>query len=204
MKTAHTDRRAFLKFFGRTGLAAASFATFPSCIKGEEKTKLTSTDQLPFTPIPPSAKDDLVLAEGFNYHVIAKLGDEINERELFGDHNDYTAFKSINDNPNDGLLWVNHESMTPKIVSNYQAGTAKTKEQVELELDAVGGSINRIRKNEAGKWELVKNDPYNRRLHGRTVIPFEWDEPIYGSTEAIGTIANCAGGLTPWGYHTDM
>ena len=194
MKVIQSDRRSFLKFFGRAGMAAAGLSVLPGCLPGQNEVK-----KIPFKPIQPSSEDDLILAEGFNYHVIAKLGDPINATEMFGDHNDYTAFKALGDDPGDGLLWVNHESTTPSIVSGYQEGQDKTKEQVELELDSVGGSINRIKKNAAGQWELVKNDPYNRRLHGRTKIPFEWDDPIVGATEAVGTIANCAGGLTPWG-----
>ncbi len=199
MKNIQSDRRAFIKFFGRAGVAAAGISFLPGCGVGSTDNKSLPPTSLPFEPIKPSDKDDLILSEGFNYHIIAKVGDPINESELFGDQNDYTAFKPLGDNPNDGLLWVNHESTTPSLISRYKKGSEKTKEQVELEMDSVGGSINRIRKNSEGKWELIPNDPFNRRLHARTVIPFEWDDPIMGKREAIGTLANCAGGLTPWG-----
>lgn len=198
MKNSQSDRRAFIKFFGRAGVAAAGVTWLPGCVANSGEETNSKDQSLPFSPIAPSDKDDLVLAEGFNYHIIAKVGDPINQSELFGDHNDYTAFMPLAEDPNDGLLWVNHESTTPSLVSNYNAG-AKTKEQVELEMDSVGGSINRIKKNVEGKWELQKDDPFNRRLHARTIIPFEWDSPIAGKSEAVGTLANCAGGLTPWG-----
>ena len=61
----------------------------------------------------------------------------------------------------------------------------------------VGGSIVRIRK-ENGKWEIVHNDPHNRRITAKTPIKFNWDKPIKGKTTAIGTLANCSGGITPW------
>ncbi len=199
MKEVQSDRRAFIKFFGRAGVAAAGISFLPGCIPYGNESKSEKRAGLPFNPIEPTDADELVSADGFDYHVIAKVGDQINNTEMFGDQNDYTAFKPLGDDPNDGLLWVNHESTSPIITSRYIPGTEKTLEQVNMELDAVGGSINRIRKNTIGRWELVKNDPYNRRLDGRTVIPFDWDEPIFGKREAVGTIANCAGGLTPWG-----
>ena len=43
----------------------------------------------------------------------------------------------------------------------------------------VGGSFVRITKKD-GKWEVVKNDPNNRRITGLTDIPFNWPEPIMG------------------------
>lgn len=196
MKKVKSDRRAFIKFFGRAGVAAASISILPGCLPDGKESKVS---KLPFEPIAPTDADDIVLANGFDYHVIAKVGDQINPSEMFGDQNDYTAYKPLGDDPNDGLLWVNHESTSPSLISKYDGSSVKTKEQVELEMDSVGGSINRIRKSANGKWELVKNDPLNRRLHARTAIPFEWDSPIAGKTEAIGTLANCAGGLTPWG-----
>jgi len=181
-------------------MVAAGISAFPGCaaITSDEK-GADQTDMLPFTPISPSSEDELILADGFNYHVVAKQGDQINESELFGDHNDYTAFYQLDETGDDGLLWVNHENATPLFVSNYTRGAERTIEQVHLEMDAVGGAIVRIRKNVSGKWEMVKNDPYNRRLTARTTIPFDWDQPILGKTEAIGTLANCAGGITPWG-----
>ena len=61
----------------------------------------------------------------------------------------------------------------------------------------VGGSIVRIREHE-GKWEIVKNDPHNRRITAKTPIKLNWDFPIKGKTNVVGTISNCSGGITPW------
>ena len=83
-------------------------------------------------------------------------------------------------------------------ISNYDGSGTKTKAQVDQEMYEVGGSLFRI-KYEEGKWEMVKNDAYNRRISAQTMIPFYWDEPILGATQAMGTLANCSGGVTPWG-----
>ena len=59
--------------------------------------------------INPSDEDDLVLANGLNYHPIIKWGDPINALDTFGFNNDFTCFIPLDDqNPKDGLLWVNH------------------------------------------------------------------------------------------------
>jgi secreted PhoX family phosphatase len=103
-------------------------------------------------------------------------------------------------NPDDGLLWVNHESVDAKFVSNYIGETEKNLEQVEREMENVGGSIVRVRKNAQGQWEVVPNDPLNRRITGHTPIPFNWDQPIAGAKEAMGTLANCSGGVDALGH----
>ena len=67
----------------------------------------------------------------------------------------------------------------------------------------VGGSIVRIRKKNE-KWEIVYNDPYNRRITAKTPIRLNWDKPIKGKRTAIGTLANCSGGITPMEHFFDL
>ncbi len=99
--------------------------------------------------------------------------------------------------PDSGMLWVNHETANPLFVSGLQPGETKSKEQVIKEQLAVGGTLLKvIHKN--GQWDYVKSDPLNRRLHARTEIPLISTRPIMGATKAIGTLGNCAGGVTPW------
>ena len=108
-------------------------------------------------------------------------------------------------NPKDGLLWVNHEYVNPLFVSNFDSKhhdnrkEHRTIEQVDKEMYAVGGSIVRV-KEENGKWEVVKNDPHNRRFTAQTPIPLNWDTPIEGKTTAIVQIAIVREELPP-GIH---
>ncbi|MEM9686581.1 MAG: alkaline phosphatase PhoX, partial [Bacteroidota bacterium] len=116
----------------------------------------------------------------------------------------FTCFIPLDEkNPKDGLLWVNHEYVNPLFVSGFNfkqyenPQKYRTKEQVDKEMYNVGGSIVRI-KEENGTWNVVENDPYNRRLTAQTPIKLNWDSPIKGQTTAIGTHSNCSGGITPW------
>lgn len=187
-------RRTFLEFLG---ISTASFLTsqyLPA--KG-----IYTPTQTKLRPIPPSELDELALTDGLSYEVLIKWGDAISKHDKFGFNNDYIAFLPLDqNNPDDGLLWVNHEYIDSRFVSNFVGDdvSKKTKKQVEKEMYNVGGSFIRVKKIE-GKWTVFKNDPYNRRITGLTDIPFNWSEPIMGKKSGMGTLANCSGGVTPWG-----
>lgn len=191
------SRRRFLSFMGR-GAALATLA--PSAVlaacSGDAE---AATFQL--KPVSPSLKDDLQLAEGFTYQTLISRGMPINEDGslTFGDNNDYLALIPDPDDPGKGMLWVNHEALTPLLISGFDYQGEKTKAQVEAEMPYVGGSILRVEKNSDGQWNVIKGDSRNKRLDGWSEIPFSDNTSIAGSTTAIGTFGNCAGGVTPWG-----
>lgn len=187
------NRRTFLEFLGK-GTALATLSPY--------LLQINSSFFKDFKGIKPSDEDVLKLAKGLDYQVLIKWGDPINEKDTFGYNNDYTAFLPFDPaNPNDGILWVNHEYVDPLFVSNYnyKEKKEKTKEQIAIEQYNVGGSILHIKKNEQGNWEVVPNDPLNKRITGQTKIPFNWQQPIAGKKVAMGTLGNCSGGITPWG-----
>lgn len=203
------SRRKFISFLGKASLAtiiAPPFlircgnTTTPST-EEISKERLNHLKKVNLQGLIPSDVDDLLLSEGLNYHPIVKWGDKISDTDTFGYNNDFTCFIPLDENnPNDGLLWVNHEYIDPLFVSNYNrndVNSVRTKEQVNKEMYNVGGSIVRIKK-ENGKWNIVHNDPHNRRITAQTPIAFNWDFPIKGKTMAIGSLANCSGGITPW------
>ncbi len=189
-------RRSFIEFLGGGVLAYGLAPGFILGCKSPEKVKEFA---VPFANMEPIIKDDLLLADGFNYDVLISWGDKINADEEFGFNNDFTAFIPLNKAADDGLLWVNHEYHHPMFTSGQTADAPITLEQIEKDMLTVGGSIIRIKKNKEGKWNLIPNDKYNRRLTAKTEIPFNWPEEIMGSKTAIGTMSNCSGGVTPWG-----
>ena len=206
------NRRNFISFLGKAGLGAVFMPQFlMSCgntpiptnnFNTISEERLQELKQLVLKGLAPSNKDDLLLADGLEYHTIIKWGDRINDTDTFGFNNDFTCFIPFDDNnPKDGLLWVNHEYINPLFVSDskYYENRSKhrTIQQVDKEMYNVGGSILRI-KEENGEWGIVENDPRNRRITAKTPMKLNWDSPIKGATTVIGTNSNCSGGITPW------
>ena len=188
------NRRTFLEFLGISTVSTL-FESYPRSIK--TPTLMVQS----INAIPPSEVDAVSLAEGLHYEILIKWKDRLKKGCSFGFNNDFIAFVQLDkNNPDDGLLWVNHEYVDPRFVSGYQEFDPKnkTRAQVKKEMDNVGGSFIRVKKSN-GKWEFIKNDPLNRRITGATEIPFHWPEPIYNQKSAMGTLANCSGGTTPWG-----
>ncbi|WP_350286292.1 alkaline phosphatase PhoX [uncultured Croceitalea sp.] len=208
------NRRKFISFLGRASLGTAvlppfliscgNTATPTSKTLETESQVLDRLKKVPIEGLSPSNKDDLLLATGLDYHVIIRWGDEISQNDSFGFNNDFTCFIPFDDdNPTDGLLWVNHEYVNQLFVSGFDSEKYedpeehRTKEQVDKEMYNVGGSIVRIKEKD-GKWKVVKNDPHNRRITAKTPMELNWDHPIKGVSTVIGTHSNCSGGITPW------
>lgn len=190
------SRRSFLEFMGRgcLGLAGAGLTSRALLAHAEPG--------VPFTSLAPSKADELRLAQGLEAALVARFRDRVTAAgETFGQDCDFTAFLPLSPGDSgDGLLWVNHEWCVPTfLVSGWEPGKERTRDQVLVEQDSVGGTILRVTRDASGKWKAVPDDPMSRRLTARTRIPFAWSHPIAGAREAVGTLANCSGGVTPWG-----
>lgn len=177
------NRRDFLQFLGVTGVLT-TLPVFPSSSK--------SLSKINPPHLKPSLEDNLLTVEGLDYDILLRWGDQINTKEYFGFNNDFIAFHPIEKDR--GLLWVNHEYVNPVFIN----GPERNKKNIDKEMLEVGGSIVEVNRSN-GKWKLVQNSPYNKRLDGNTPIPFSNNERIAGSQIALGTMGNCAGGKTPWG-----
>lgn len=186
------SRRDFVKFVGgaistAASLSGASLLTSCASDKAEPKADYG---------ISPSNEDDLILAEGLESRIVIGWKDKLNAKgETFGFNNDYTAFMPLDGKKDEALLWVNHEYTHPLFVSGYE----RTKENVLKEQKEIGGSIVHIKKDANGQWQFQPNSKYNRRIDANTKIPFSGNTKIVGKDHAFGTLANCAGGVTPWG-----
>jgi secreted PhoX family phosphatase len=190
------NRREFLTFMGLGALAGGTAGWLTSCatISGRRSGSL-------FTPIRPNREDALVLHPDLRSRIFLREGQPINSQgATFGCNNDYTAFIGLNGSSTDGMFWVNHEYFHHLLLSGRNEKSTLTAEQFAIEQKAVGGSLVRIRRNaDTGAWEPLLNDPLNRRWDAQTPIPLAAPRPIAGRRVAIGTLANCAGGITPWG-----
>jgi secreted PhoX family phosphatase len=125
----------FLTFLGTesAALAAGSARVLTNCAQGEEhgskdqgsrNGESASTDgktggkPTSFQPIEFSDTDELVLHEGFRYEIIHSSGARPTTKQVYRDHNDYAAYLPIDaregsEDPEDGILWVNHEYINP-------------------------------------------------------------------------------------------
>lgn len=167
---------------------------------------------LTFTPVEPSMEDKFLLPEGYKYEIIRAWGDKINVTQYFGFNNDFVGYLPIDflqggNNSVDGLLVVNHEFPSPLFINNYtdddfRNGRIKTKEEVDKEKKSVGISIFRVKK-ENGVWKFINDDNYNRMIDADTPVKIcgkaAGSEIMKSAEFAAGTLANCSGGLTPWG-----
>lgn len=199
-KNIQFQRRDFLKFMGRNMAVSSLGAAFIQ--KAFTKTKGINSDavqdRIPF--LKATDENEIRLAEGLRYQIILSWKDKLSTNAFFGYNNDYTAYIPLDEkNKSEGILWVNHESTPPLMVSGYdiKSGKKKSKEQARIEQENIGGSLVHI-KEENGQWKPVVGSKYNRRMTARTEIQLISEKPIQGKMMALGTFANCAGGVTPW------
>lgn len=133
----------------------------------------------------------------------------------FGYNNDYVGFVPLDDSGTRGLLCVNHEYTNEEVMfpglgrQDIADFKGMTLELIDIEMAAHGGTVVEIAKDAAGKWSVVRDGRMNRRItpldtamtlsgpaagHPRLKTG---DDPT--GTKVIGTLNNCAGGMTPWG-----
>jgi secreted PhoX family phosphatase len=177
-------RREFLYFLG--GSAALSLSGgLLSCSSLQKKS---------FAGLPASDKDELRLLEGLSSHILIKWQDVMSpQKDLFGSNNDYLAILPHSENK--AWLWVNHEAI-PRFALVPRKDL--TKKDVDFERQQVGGSWLEILKNEKAVWSVNKDSNFNSRVTAATPLLWSHQWPEL-KTRPIGTLANCAGGVTPWG-----
>ena len=172
------------------------------------------------------------VADGYDADVLLRWGDPITadapefdpmnqtaEAQLrqFGYNNDYVGFVPLEEDGSRGLLCVNHEYtneevMFPGIGRQDEAAFAgMTKELIDVEMAAHGGTVVEIARGEDGRWQVVRDSRYNRRItpldtHMTFSGPAAGHERLRtaedpSGMDVIGTINNCAGGITPWGTY---
>lgn len=171
------------------------------------------------------------VAPGYSADVLIRWGDAVvaeapgfdpatlnaaAQRLQFGYNNDYVGYIPLpfgSDNSEHGLLCINHEYtdeelMFPGYGRHDKEFSRVTRDIVEVEMAAHGGSVIEIRKT-GGKWQVVPDSRYARRINALDT-PMHLSGPAAGhdrvktsedpdGTRVVGTLNNCAGGITPWG-----
>lgn len=188
-----------------------------------------------FSGLPHGVDSTHHVAEGYRADILIRWGDPVTDdapefnpfkqtpyaqSRQFGYNNDFVGFFPLprgSHNPDRGLLAVNHEYTTRKLMfpkhekGNKHQGKKSDYEQVlcEIEMAAHGLSVIEIEKDRKGRWRRVRFSPYNRRVSPLKSV-LDISGPAAGhdrlkthydpkGRHVIGTLNNCAGGLTPWG-----
>lgn len=187
----------------------------------------TPTGGLPFTqlkPAPPADLDELTVPSGYDWTATMAWGDPVvagapyfdfdrqsaeAQKLQFGYNNDFVAFLPLG-RGDQALMVVNHEYTNPDLMfSGDPADDEERLERLRIEMAAHGMSVVEVRRDGVRRpWRPVLRSTYNRRVHQET--PLTLTGPAAGSTylrtgadpsgtRVLGTVNNCAGGVTPWG-----
>jgi hypothetical protein len=230
MIEARIERRSFLGgtlavaatgFLGGTALASTQVPANPGNVPPR---------RLGFSPIEPSAEDAIRLPAGYTYDILAPWGTPLlagapafaedasntaaDQAMQVGFNHDGTHYFPLPKFGNSrGLLVMNHEyTDANQIYSAAQGATisndAAGREKVAKALAAHGVSVIAIAKGADGKWRVVRGDYHSRRITGTTPMrfsgPVKARHPMLSSSvtpSPIGTLNNCAHGVTPWGTY---
>ncbi len=181
-----------------------------------------------FTPVPASTEDKLIVPQGYKYSVVVRWGDPLfadapafdpraqtaaKQVRQFGYDNDFIGYMPLpkgSTSSSRGLLGVNHENALSPLMHPGWDGKVetKTREMVEIEIAAHGFTVVEVARGSRGEWTVVKASPFNRRITGATPMAIRGPaagHPLMRTSAdpagltVLGTLNNCAGGVTPWG-----
>ncbi|MCB9868172.1 MAG: PhoX family phosphatase [Phycisphaerales bacterium] len=214
----------------KAALAAVASAMPNVSVPASSNSNAAQPSSLTFAEIQHGLDGTHHLPAGYTAQVLVRFGDPLfgatpafapgkadaqaQERQ-FGADNDFLAFMplpSAGDVDQRGLLCANHERSTAALMwrnmASQRAQADRSAAQCAHEMSAQGMSIVEVRQRH-GRWELVRNSAYNRRITARTTRMTVGgpaaghprmrtrDDP--SGRQVIGTLNNCAGGVTPWG-----
>lgn len=183
---------------------------------------------LKFTPVAPNSADAFTVADGYAHSVVIRWGDAVlpgapafdphnqtaeTQEQQFGYNNDFVAVLPLDHSDRHALLVVNHEYTNEELMfPGFTGLDALSADQVRAAIAAHGMSVVEIEKvRGTGEWRPVQRGPrhFNRRISALSTT-FRLTGPAAGSAllktaadpagkTVVGTLNNCAGGVTPWG-----
>ncbi len=181
---------------------------------------------LGFTAVPASLRDEVVVPPEYTWQLLYPWGaptgiagrpmpafapdgsnSAADQALQAGMHHDGMHFFALAA-PGRALLVMNHEYTDEQLLHADGSGTWNA-EKVRKSLHAMGVSVIEIERTRDA-WRQVRPSRHARRIHGRT--PMRIAGPAAGSApmrtaadpagrEVLGTFANCAMGVTPWGTY---
>lgn len=217
---ARLSRRAMLGGSLAAGLAACAPKTAPYAKALNTQVKSAAPD-FTFSEIMRGSDGTHHVPTGYEADVLIRWGDPIHvngpdfdplsqspemQLQQFGYNNDFIGFVPLSTTR--GMLCVNHEYTDAKdMFPKSQRGDISR--VVNTEINAHGTSVLEVVK-ENGRWSVDMASKLNRRITGLT--PMKISGPAAGHArmvtpddpsgkQCLGTLGNCAGGITPWGTY---
>ena len=215
------SRRGFLG--GALVFGSGAAAMGAGLLGGVSTRALAAEPSFAFTPVKAFTDGTVHVPDGYEWKVLARWGDSYFDGvdpfdagkgvtlaasdKVFGENTD-----GMETFVHDGrqLLAVNHEYVNTKVnLPQNEGGKAQSADDVRKLQNLQGVSVIEIAEGSDG-WAIVKNSPYNRRIHHNT--PMKISGPAAGhrllqtdadasGTASLGTFNNCGSGKTPWGTY---
>jgi secreted PhoX family phosphatase len=208
-------RRSFLGTGAAVGLSAFVLGT--SALVPVAR----AAGKLDFKQVAANSLDTVTVPEGYSWQVVMKWGDELWSKSKAFDQASRGTGESqelaIGDNfdgmelftaGNRSVIAVNNEYTNTDLVHGNRASKkAENLDDVRKSKAGHGITIAEIAQ-QGGKWSVVKDSTYNRRITADTAMDITG--PAKGhdllktaadpsGTKSLGTINNCGSGRTPWG-----
>jgi secreted PhoX family phosphatase len=175
-----------------------------------------------FEAVAPNSDDAVVVPQGYQQGVVISWGDPVlpgapkfdvtkqtgaSQRGQFGFNNDFAGLLPVDGQPGHFLLVTNFEYASPQFMFPGYNADAPTRDQFDVEIASMGMGVVEVERAPEGGLRPVMGR-YNRRFTADT--PFTLTGPAAGTDfvktpadpagrTVLGTIANCSGGVTPWG-----
>jgi hypothetical protein len=226
------SRRDLVK--GALGVAAIAATTGTLALDTAKAQGTTAAaSRYRFAEIEAKVEQNHAVAEGHDADILIRWGDPVlpgaptfdplkqnaeAQQKQFGYNNDFLGYFPVPGAANPsahGVLVVNHEYTNEELMFPgigrqdlpKVAFAQMTAELAAIEMAAHGGAVIEV-KRDNGKWSVVPNSKYARRID--TSTPMDITGPAAGharlQTKAdptgkrvLGMLNNCAGGVTPWG-----
>ncbi|HEX2145922.1 MAG TPA: PhoX family phosphatase [Glycomyces sp.] len=179
---------------------------------------------LRFDAVEPNTEDAVVIPDGYEQQIVIRWGDPILEgveafdpealtpedaAGQFGYNCDFLALLDLPGERRRKVLVANHEYTSEEMMFYGYDSAAPTREQVQVAWASHGLSVVVLDEDRrSGELTPVVGHELNRRITATS--EFVLSGPAAGSdlvktgadpdgTLALGTLNNCAGGVTPWG-----
>jgi uncharacterized protein len=225
------SRRDILR--GALGVTAIAATVSPLAIATAERARAQARNTTPsfnFKEIAAGSDENHYVAEGYDADILIRWGDPVldgapafdplrqtaaAQSKQFGYNNDFVGYIPL-DGDRRGLLVINHEYTNEELMFpglgrqdiKSASFSGMTKDLVDIEMMAHGGSVIEIARGANGKWSVVAGSRYARRITAET--PMEISGPAAGhdrlrtgydpaAKSVRGMVNNCAGAVTPWG-----